>query len=630
MKNLIFKIVNVCFFILMFLAFTQHIKAQYSDPRFEIQFYELENLSCDMAMVKLRIRFTGDQGSTSGENVYVAGMNIHIHCYPEPNSGNIIRIDPATTKASFHSILKAQSWIDVTNPGSNEEELLLSGDNPNGSCCDGDMVFVENVLYDLCTIYMYVEGTGLLEFEDMVEPTVTFDYHATSSTWVRDEFEIEGTIGDYPLYVNPVSGNYNISGKILRQPNDPNVHCPDGMPLVGVSITLTEQDPDIDLKSVANFEGDWCFPAAYDDSHNISLYGMGIGEKLCGVSTADIVRIQRHILGLQTFDARWKKLAADANNNLYITAADIACMRKAILGDSTNEYCPAFSQSWRYETTDSYEQSHSPELLRETDYVDLVSTTALSDIDFYAYKVGDVDGSCDDCQTIQNNNIEIRSNYDTLTLALGNPQSYGTTGNYKIPVYCKLETDLTLLSISIHDPSSSLIGLSNWFLDFGDIRGDYQISGNGSDLDLMWMIDTVESVEVPEDTLLFYMIAEDSTNNFTLNASPVSLIRNSWYPSTSDSGPVKLIKEIGSFGLKKDGSFVYPNPGRHELVISLKEAGLQQADLIIRNVEGTPVIQIKDIKKDVLWLPAHELKSGMYFISLEDRSNKRVQKWIKF
>jgi hypothetical protein len=56
---------------------------------------------------------------------------------------------------------------------------------------------------------------------------------------------------------------------------------------------------------------------------------------LNGVSTADIVKIQRHILGLELFDAPYKYIAADVNSSKSITAADISDIRKLILGVST-------------------------------------------------------------------------------------------------------------------------------------------------------------------------------------------------------------------------------------------------------------------------------------------------------
>jgi len=102
-------------------------------------------------------------------------------------------------------------------------------------------------------------------------------------------------------------------------------------------------------------------------------------------------------------------------------------------------------------------------------------------------------------------------------LALGNPIKFGFTGTYKIPVYTKVDTNLTLLSLSISDPQSSLVGISSWYLDINSVRGDYIVHNNGASMDLMWMIDTTEFINLPGDTLLFYIIAEDSTNNFSFD-----------------------------------------------------------------------------------------------------------------
>lgn len=632
MKTIIFipKIFHLNFLMSIFLIcnITDRLKAQFLEPKFRMQFYETQNLSCNMVQVKVRIQFFGDDNNTSGENVYVAGMDIPIHAYPDPG-GPIVRIDPATTDFTLHSILKSKSWFSTSYPGTDEEELTLSGTNPNGSCCDGDMVFIEGQVYDLCTIYMYVETEALVQFEDMVEPTVTFDYRTNSTTWVRNEFEIDSTFGDFPLEVNPVSGSYNISGTIKRQPNDPNTYCPDGMPLVGMSILITNPDPDVEVKSVADFDGAWCFPAGYNDTHTVGPYGMGIGDKICGVRTSDILLIQRHILGLTTFNARWKKLAADANDNQSITAADIACIRKAILGLSIEEYCPYFNQSWRFETTTSYIVNHSPELARYSNYYDLVTNTALTGKDFYGYKVGDVDGSCDDCQTLRSEIIENRSNSDTLTLALGNPIKFGFTGTYKIPVYTKVDTNLTLLSLSISDPQSSLVGISSWYLDINSSRGDYIVNDNGASMDLMWMIDTTEFINLPGDTLLFYIIAEDSTNNFSLNSTITSKIENKWYSNTSNSGFIKLIKEVGSFGLKRQGSFVYPNPACTELNVSLKELGTFPATVIVKNSMGHTCMQLERINSDLVKIPIQSFIPGMYIITIKNKEKQLSQKWIK-
>ena len=51
-----------------------------------------------------------------------------------------------------------------------------------------------------------------------------------------------------------------------------------------------------------------------------------------GVSTADIVQIRRHVLGISSFTDPYKLLAGDANGSGTVTTADISALRKLILG----------------------------------------------------------------------------------------------------------------------------------------------------------------------------------------------------------------------------------------------------------------------------------------------------------
>ena len=55
-----------------------------------------------------------------------------------------------------------------------------------------------------------------------------------------------------------------------------------------------------------------------------------------GVSTLDLVHIQRHILGIQSLNDPYNAIAADADNNGKISASDLTVIRKAILGISSS------------------------------------------------------------------------------------------------------------------------------------------------------------------------------------------------------------------------------------------------------------------------------------------------------
>ena len=64
-----------------------------------------------------------------------------------------------------------------------------------------------------------------------------------------------------------------------------------------------------------------------------------------GVSTLDLVRIQKHLLGKELFDSPYQYIAADANNNEQVSAIDMIEIRKLILGIYL-EY--PNNDSWRF------------------------------------------------------------------------------------------------------------------------------------------------------------------------------------------------------------------------------------------------------------------------------------------
>ena len=123
---------------------------------------------------------------------------------------------------------------------------------------------------------------------------------------------------------------------------------------------------------------DYMITPARDDNH------------LNGVSTLDVFKIQRHVLGIEKLDSPYKLIAADVNNSESVSAVDLVELQKIILG-YTDEF-PA-NTSWRFVNTD-YEFGD------ETDPWPFEEVIALSPLlfstdaeNFVGVKVGDVNGS---------------------------------------------------------------------------------------------------------------------------------------------------------------------------------------------------------------------------------------------
>ncbi len=110
-----------------------------------------------------------------------------------------------------------------------------------------------------------------------------------------------------------------------------------------------------------------------------------------GVSTADIIHIQRHILGLAPFDQALKYVAADVNSNNRVTSSDIVEIRKLILGKIDRF---AKSPSWKFVLSD-FKFSDLNDPLSE-EYPQSLSIPAINKnyyVDFTGVKMGDVDDS---------------------------------------------------------------------------------------------------------------------------------------------------------------------------------------------------------------------------------------------
>ncbi len=111
---------------------------------------------------------------------------------------------------------------------------------------------------------------------------------------------------------------------------------------------------------------------------------------LNGVTTLDLVMIQRHILGLNRLESPYKLIAADINNSEKISAADLVELRKLILGTIT-EFTA--NQSWRFiDEASIFSDANNPWPLTERIAMVDLDHDAVG-LDFKAIKIGDVNQS---------------------------------------------------------------------------------------------------------------------------------------------------------------------------------------------------------------------------------------------
>ena len=113
---------------------------------------------------------------------------------------------------------------------------------------------------------------------------------------------------------------------------------------------------------------------------------------LNGVSTYDIVLIQKHILNIQALNSPFKMIAADVNNSRSISTLDIIQLRKLILGIDTKF---SNNRSWRFINAGYIFPSPSlnPWQDKFPESISIASWSSGQSTDFVAIKIGDVNAS---------------------------------------------------------------------------------------------------------------------------------------------------------------------------------------------------------------------------------------------
>ena len=110
-----------------------------------------------------------------------------------------------------------------------------------------------------------------------------------------------------------------------------------------------------------------------------------------GVSTLDLIGIQKHLLGIKPLDSPYKMIAADANNSGSISAVDLVMLRKLLLGTITE--IPD-NTSWRFITSD-YEFIDPADPFSEQlpESYNLAPFGTGMEVNFVGIKVGDVNNT---------------------------------------------------------------------------------------------------------------------------------------------------------------------------------------------------------------------------------------------
>jgi hypothetical protein len=173
-----------------------------------------------------------------------------------------------------------------------------------------------------------------------------------------------------------------------------------------------------------------------------------------GVSTLDLIKIHKHLLGTQLLDSPYELIAADANNSSSISALDLVEIRKLILG-----LIPEFSKnkSWRFIHEDYvFPQPGDPWAPPGFPGSTFINQDSFNG-NFIGVKIGDVNGNA---VAYINGQVEERRSNEILQLAV--EDSHLRKGqSITVGVYASEEHSLEGLQLTFETVDLELINVSS-------------------------------------------------------------------------------------------------------------------------------------------------------------------------
>jgi len=211
------------------------------------------------------------------------------------------------------------------------------------------------------------------------------------------------------------------------QDNNKACDAPDGLVSVSGMVTTTNDEPITDVKvklegseyAPQNTSSNGAFEFDVDSDKNYNLTLEKDGNDIGGVTTLDIVLIQKHLLGIKKFTSPYQFLAANVKNDDKVTASDILKLRKLILGSIDD-----LGDSWMFLPKGYTFSNPAKPMADQIPNGEAINTTDDVFVNYYGIKMGDVNMSFDV--------LETRSS-DDLVLSVDDMSIQ--PGQIEVPVY---------------------------------------------------------------------------------------------------------------------------------------------------------------------------------------------------
>ncbi len=252
---------------------------------------------------------------------------------------------------------------------------------------------------------------------------------------------------------------HGIAGRVTNEANDA---------IENVQVMAITQGAEVMVSSQMTAQnGD--FSVLVGEGTNINIQNDKEDDIMNGISTLDLVLMQRHILEINEFNSPYKVIAADVNNDSKVSASDLVALRKVILGLEME--FPNGQKEWRFvDKAQVFTDYNQPFPFNEKiDFSNVES--AQYDVDFIGMKIGDVNISA--LTNLRDTETDNRSTERldlTYTVAQEGDYAYidvySVDGEMILGLQTELKTSL----------NSEIIGIESGAIDFKP--SDFYINNN--------------------------------------------------------------------------------------------------------------------------------------------------------
>lgn len=342
-----------------------------------------------------------------------------------------------------------------------------------------------------------------------------------------------------------------------------------------------------------------------------------------GVTTIDLVKIQRHIIGIEPLTNPYDKIAADVNHDNDITALDLIELRKVILGIFDNFQS---NTSWRFAPKSFTIQADRPFQFPELINVNTLQGDEINK-DFVGIKIGDVNSS-----SVPNNLLGSEARGLTTNLMIKIDDHKVQTGQiFEIPFYANEFDHIRSLQFTLSHEGLDILDVKAGILAI-DQRN---IGLNHGDLTMSW--NDPDGLTVPGDAKLFTIkvkAMKDVLLSQSLRIHSRITLAESYNGNEimgvglSISNPSGNSLEVASYKLYQNT----PNPFNQLTQISFEVPKNLKVQFYITDIMGRKVYAIGiDAQKGYNSITINHDKlgaSGVYYYTIESADIRLTKKLI--